>query len=48
MWWILVWASWNRYLLGLWTITSGEKKVKGGIEKVDSTGCHFVSACIKS
>ena len=39
---ILVWTSSNRFLVGFWTVTGGDKKVKGGREKVDSTGCHFV------
>jgi len=43
---MLVWTSWNRFLVGFWTVTNGDKKVKGGIEKGDSTGCHFLSACI--
>ena len=46
--WVLVWTYWNRFLVGFWTVTSGDKKVKEGIKKADSTGCHFVSACITS
>ena len=34
------------WLVGFWTVTNGDKKVKGGIEKGDTTGCHFLSACI--
>jgi hypothetical protein len=45
---LMCWVLWNRFLDGFWTVTSGDKNVEGGIEKVDSTGCHFISACITS